>query len=259
MKFPRDRRHRIPGMTSADAAWWRPAAARRWLRRWPWAGPTSARERTSAGCWREGDRALAAQQTSVAVEAFSGAVALKPQSMLPYLKRGDTYLHRQDWAAAERDLRQASDARPDGAPAPRAAGRRGPGHRPARSRRRTTTATRWPSRIAPRGCSTSWRLARVPGRATTTQALAALRRVAAARWPRAPTPTISEAWSWPRPATRTTPGAALEQAITLDAGRQCAPRLSAGRSARGARTATRRRWRCAKSVAALDTGRARPA
>ena len=47
-------------------------------------------------------------QTSVAVEAFSGAVALKPQSMLPYLKRGDTYLHRQEWTAAERDLRQAT-------------------------------------------------------------------------------------------------------------------------------------------------------
>jgi Flp pilus assembly protein TadD len=56
----------------------------------------------------QGDRAMAAGQTTVAVEAFSGAVVLKPQSMLPYLKRGDTYLHRQDWAAAERDLRQAT-------------------------------------------------------------------------------------------------------------------------------------------------------
>ena len=56
----------------------------------------------------EGDRALTAGQTSVAVEAFSGAVALRPQSMLPYLKRGDTYLHRQEWDAAERDLLRAS-------------------------------------------------------------------------------------------------------------------------------------------------------
>ena len=76
------------------------------------------RERDFRRLLAEGDRALAAGQTSVAVEAFSGAVALKPQSMLPYLKRGDTYLHRQEWTAADRDLRSASAIDPT-APQPR--------------------------------------------------------------------------------------------------------------------------------------------
>jgi tetratricopeptide (TPR) repeat protein len=76
------------------------------------------RERDFGRLLAEGERALAAGQTSVAVEAFSGAVALKPQSMLPYLKRGDTYLHRQEWAAADRDLLRASTLDPT-APQPR--------------------------------------------------------------------------------------------------------------------------------------------
>lgn len=76
------------------------------------------RERDFRRLLAQGERALAAGQTSVAVEAFSGAVALKPQSMLPYLKRGDTYLHRQEWAAADRDLRSASAFDPT-APQPR--------------------------------------------------------------------------------------------------------------------------------------------
>ena len=40
-------------------------------------------ERSFRRLLAQGDRALAAQETSVAVEAFSGAVALKPRSMLP--------------------------------------------------------------------------------------------------------------------------------------------------------------------------------
>ena len=35
-----------------------------------------------------GESALATSQTSLAVEAFSGAIALRPDSMLAYLKRG---------------------------------------------------------------------------------------------------------------------------------------------------------------------------
>jgi tetratricopeptide (TPR) repeat protein len=54
-----------------------------------------------------GDASLARDQTFVAVEAFSGAVALQPDSMLAYLKRGDTYRRRGDLAAALRDIRQA--------------------------------------------------------------------------------------------------------------------------------------------------------
>jgi tetratricopeptide (TPR) repeat protein len=54
-----------------------------------------------------GDLALAQDQTSDAVEAFSGAIALERGSMLAYLKRGDTYRRRGDLRAALRDLRQA--------------------------------------------------------------------------------------------------------------------------------------------------------
>ena len=55
-----------------------------------------------------GDGSLAKGHTSLAIEAYSGAVAIQPQSMLAYLKRGDTYRRRGDLPAALRDLRQAS-------------------------------------------------------------------------------------------------------------------------------------------------------
>src|SRR5262245_52705153 len=59
-----------------------------------------------------GDLALAEDQTSVAIEAFSGAIALKSDSMLAYLKRGDTYRRRGELAAALRDLREAAALEP---------------------------------------------------------------------------------------------------------------------------------------------------
>jgi len=55
-----------------------------------------------------GDAALAGGQTSEAIEAFSGALALKPDSMLASLKRGDTYRRRGEYAAALRDLGQSA-------------------------------------------------------------------------------------------------------------------------------------------------------
>src|ERR1043166_9745030 len=55
-----------------------------------------------------GEAALARGQTFEAIEAFSGAVPLKPDAMLPYLKRGDTYRKRGDYTAAARDLLQAT-------------------------------------------------------------------------------------------------------------------------------------------------------
>jgi tetratricopeptide (TPR) repeat protein len=55
-----------------------------------------------------GDAALANGQTFDAIEAFSGALALKPASMLASLKRGDTYRRRGEYAAALRDLGQAA-------------------------------------------------------------------------------------------------------------------------------------------------------
>jgi len=65
-----------------------------------------------------GDSALAAGQSIEAAEAFSGAIALRPESMLAHLKRGDTYRRRGDLAAALRDLRRASQLDP-GAVRPR--------------------------------------------------------------------------------------------------------------------------------------------
>jgi tetratricopeptide (TPR) repeat protein len=55
-----------------------------------------------------GDTALRDDQTFAAIEAFSGAIALKGDSMVAYLKRGDTYRHRGEYAAALRDLRHAA-------------------------------------------------------------------------------------------------------------------------------------------------------
>jgi tetratricopeptide (TPR) repeat protein len=55
-----------------------------------------------------GDAALARDQTSAAVEAFSGAIALRRDSMLGWLKRGDTYRRRGDLTSAVRDLEQAA-------------------------------------------------------------------------------------------------------------------------------------------------------
>lgn len=64
-----------------------------------------------------GDAALAEDQTYGAIEAFSGAMALKGDSMLPYLKRGDTYRRRNELTAALRDLQDAAALDPS-APRP---------------------------------------------------------------------------------------------------------------------------------------------
>jgi tetratricopeptide (TPR) repeat protein len=59
-----------------------------------------------------GDVAMAEDQPSAAVEAFSGAIALKPESMLGYLKRGQAYLARAEWVSALRDLDRATELDP---------------------------------------------------------------------------------------------------------------------------------------------------
>ena len=55
-----------------------------------------------------GDRAQAEERPSQALEAYSGAVALRPDSMVAHLKRGMTYLQRGELEAALKDLRQAA-------------------------------------------------------------------------------------------------------------------------------------------------------
>jgi tetratricopeptide (TPR) repeat protein len=59
-----------------------------------------------------GDAAVAADRTFEGIEAFSGAITLKGDSMLAFLKRGDTYRRREEFGAALRDLRQATSLDP---------------------------------------------------------------------------------------------------------------------------------------------------
>lgn len=70
------------------------------------------RERAYRQKVADGDAALVRDNTAAAIEAFSGAITLKPDSMLGYLKRGETYRRRGDLIAAIRDLRHAADIDP---------------------------------------------------------------------------------------------------------------------------------------------------
>ncbi|MFN2447108.1 MAG: tetratricopeptide repeat protein [Vicinamibacterales bacterium] len=64
-----------------------------------------------------GDAALASSRPFDALEAYSGALALRPDAMLAYLKRGMTYQGRGELQNAARDLRRAVDLDPS-APRP---------------------------------------------------------------------------------------------------------------------------------------------
>ncbi|MEO8257346.1 MAG: tetratricopeptide repeat protein [Acidobacteriota bacterium] len=55
-----------------------------------------------------GDAALRDDQTFVAIEAYSGAIALRPDSMLAYLRRGESYQRRNELEAAARDFQAAA-------------------------------------------------------------------------------------------------------------------------------------------------------
>ena len=68
----------------------------------------AARDRDYRALLARGDSALRDEQTFGAIEAFSGAIALRPDSMLAHLRRGETYQRRGDLAAAARDFRMAA-------------------------------------------------------------------------------------------------------------------------------------------------------
>jgi tetratricopeptide (TPR) repeat protein len=71
----------------------------------------AARERDYSALLTRGDAALRDDQTFGAIEAYSGAIALRPGSMLAYLRRGQTYQRRGDRGdldAAARDFRRAA-------------------------------------------------------------------------------------------------------------------------------------------------------
>lgn len=70
------------------------------------------RERTYRQLIDRGEAALAKDDTFAASEAFTSAIAIKGDSMLGYLKRGETYRRRNEYEAAMRDLRRAAELDP---------------------------------------------------------------------------------------------------------------------------------------------------
>ena len=80
------------------------------------ANQTVERDREYRRLIVQGDEALSRGQTFVAIEAFSGAIALKRGSMLAYLKRGEAHQRRggspETLTAALRDLRAATELDP---------------------------------------------------------------------------------------------------------------------------------------------------
>jgi tetratricopeptide (TPR) repeat protein len=69
---------------------------------------TARRERTFRQLVERGEVALARDDTFSAIENFSGAIALKEDSMLGYLKRGEAYRRRQQLDSTGRDPHQPS-------------------------------------------------------------------------------------------------------------------------------------------------------
>lgn len=69
---------------------------------------TTARERDYRALLARGDAALRDDQTYVALEAYSGAVALRPDSMLAHLRRAEAYQRRGEMDEAARDFRTAA-------------------------------------------------------------------------------------------------------------------------------------------------------
>ena len=73
---------------------------------------TVAQDRQYRRLVTEGDAALREDQTFGAIESYSGAIALRPDSMLAYLRRGETYERRGDLDAAARDFQTAASLAP---------------------------------------------------------------------------------------------------------------------------------------------------
>ena len=77
------------------------------------AGMEVVREQRYQRFIEDGDRALAADQAFAAIEAYSGAIALKDDSMIAFLKRGEAYRRRGELERAVRDLRTATRLDPE--------------------------------------------------------------------------------------------------------------------------------------------------
>jgi len=68
----------------------------------------AARDRNYRRQLAIGDEALRERKTFEAIEAYSGAIVLKPDSTLAYLRRGQAYLQRPDLQQAARDFSTAT-------------------------------------------------------------------------------------------------------------------------------------------------------
>ena len=73
---------------------------------------SAARDRAYRAFLSQGAAALADDQTFGAIEAYSGAIALQPDSMLAHLRRGEAYQRRNELEAATNDFRRAADLDP---------------------------------------------------------------------------------------------------------------------------------------------------
>ena len=73
---------------------------------------TAARERAYRSLLARGDTALHDDDTFGAIEAYSGAMGLRADSMLAHLRRGETYRRRGELEAAARDLQAAATLDP---------------------------------------------------------------------------------------------------------------------------------------------------
>jgi tetratricopeptide (TPR) repeat protein len=69
-------------------------------------------ERQYRALLARGDASLREGETFGAIEAYSGAVTLRPDSMLAHLRRGESYRQRHEFENAARDFRTASELDP---------------------------------------------------------------------------------------------------------------------------------------------------
>lgn len=69
----------------------------------------AARDRQYRALIARGDSALGDEQTFAAIEAYSGAIALRSDSMLAHLRLGETYQRRGNLDEAARELRRAAN------------------------------------------------------------------------------------------------------------------------------------------------------
>ncbi len=74
-------------------------------------------DRRYRGLLADGDAAMASSHTYLALEAYSGALAVKPDSMVAHYRRGEAYAAEGQDAQAVRDLHEARRLAPD-APEP---------------------------------------------------------------------------------------------------------------------------------------------